>query len=193
MDNNPYFRKTMELRKEELEKILLKVTKKLKIEDKIKTKYSFFRDLCLDINYATDGKLIMVKPVLIAGDFLFRLERKEKEAAVAHEIAQYKIATRYLNPERMIRQDKWHNQFNCYCLKRDLDKEGERHFKKLYNWLLMEEIYADNEVVRIGYAAPLISVLKKIVEQVSMLNPKSRLYKITLEANLARIENLEKN
>lgn len=170
--------------KKELKKVYLDVVKKF---PDIKPKELKLECYPLD---STAGLLMFnflfkYEPTLIVGRFFFSLSPLEKEATIAHELGHYHRLRKY--GRKKLLNTLTLNFIACnYQENSEADERKKRFYNRVEKWYALFESYADNKAAEAGYAAGLISVLKKICQREG-----DGLQPMVKKGNLLRIGKLE--
>lgn len=172
-------------REEEIKKTYSKVVKKFSgiKKNEIKLVYlDSLDDYAIMSPYYGTSLLHYYRPTLYVGGLIFELEKKEREAIIAHELWHYKRLKCY-SLEKFEREIVWSKEIGSYTSKM-LTKKKHRA-DRLAKWHFLCESYADKEAARLGYKKQIISSLKKICKDNPNMPPLAK------QVNNMRIKKLE--
>ena len=106
---------------------------------------------------------VLTNPLLDFGILLFKRSDEEKEAIIAHELGHYICITEHYKTPKMIeRMLRWMNILNNHEFKTfwgGYSVESPK-IRRIKDWTLIHEIYADNQAVKAGYGEKLLATLK---------------------------------
>lgn len=172
-------------REEEIKKTYFKVIKKFSGIKKNEVNLVYLNsldDYAIISPYYGTSLLYYYRPTLYAGCLIFELEKKEREAIIAHELWHYKRLKCY-GLKKFEREIAWGEEIGSYTNKM-LTKKKHRA-DRLTKWHFLCESHADKEAARLGYKKQIISSLKKICKDHPDLSP------LVKQVNAMRVKNLE--
>jgi len=137
----------------------------------------------------TDGEMT-IRPRIMFGEEFFKLKKDEQEAIVAHEIGHYAKFRKRPSVEKAFKRDRILGSYKKLIT---MERKGhifthDSHAKKrIMQWSAINEMMADTEAAKAGYAGPSLRIIKKVYmgKKITM----TRMERFEAEA---RIENLER-
>ena len=126
--------------------------------------------------------------IYLGENFFKLLSKEEQKVCIAHELGHY-IRDKNNHPNKIKRHDKWLREYRFILDHRilsSLSKKKRHKKKRLQNWYILNECYADNQTIEAGYGHLNLKVLKRIKKRYIPLHDS--LIKKEIKA---RIKNLE--